>query len=369
MKTIVLKSILCEQAPDISGGANCRLEITVDGIPQAPLRKNLKARITWSLNLTFSFDAVVTVKLWVDEMLGSDQLAGKTSLGAELTPAPALAVFSNAGRFVLTYTVSQGAKALAQPASVEDALLQFQQSTRPGIWPNIPKDALIADLRATTTTATNVDQGRTPLCGPAAVLYMLAKLYPRRYVQICQALYETGQVQARTHLIKPSLTLLNSRVRTDVTLADWLLMCTLRDTENKFFPVEDTSSIFVMGFTKPWEMRGWAFELLGFDTVEYESLIFYGEFEAMKKAQDVIDRGGVAFMMIHSALLGNPKPFISYPDHWIAFTGNLHIDNGIWNRKSGRIQFDCYTWGGTRRIDIDDKAFEDYTWGIVYGIP
>ena len=368
MKTIVLKSLLCEKPHELVSPQNCRLEVSVDGIPQPPLRQSLKERQTWDLNLSFFFDEVVTLKLWDEELLDPNVPVGKTNLGADQS-GQALAVFSAHGRFVLTYTISQGPSGQAQAANVEDALKQFQASTRPGIWPNIPKAALLSDLRATAASATNVDQGNTPLCGPASIIYELARKNPRRYVQICQSLFETGQFQSRAHLVKPSPTLVNSRVRTDVTLADWLLMSTLRDTENVFFPVEDTSSVFVMGFTKPWEMRGWAFDLLGYDTAEYQSLIFYGEFEAMKKAQDVFDKGGSIFMMIQSALLGNPKPFISYPDHWITFAGNLHIDNNVWNRKTGRIQFDCYSWGGIRHVDVLDKDFENYTWGMIFGTP
>jgi len=368
MKRIVLKSILCEKTQDVLGLQKCRLEILVDGAPLPPLRQNLKDRQLWNLNQSFQFDTSVEVRLWDEEILARNILVGKTSLGATSGDA-AQASFTNHGRFTLNYSVAQAGPGQANPASVEDAILQFQNSIQPGVWPNIPKSDLIADIRSTTSSAVNVDQGRTPLCGPAAVIYTLVRQNPRRYVQICQSLYETGQFQTRSHLVKPSATLVNSRVRSDVTLADWMLMSTLRDTENVFFPVEDTASVFVMGFTKPWEMRGWAFDLLNFDNADYQSLIFYGEFEAMKKAQDVINQGGVVFMMIQSAMLGNPRPVISYPDHWIAFLGNLNIDHGVWNRQSGHIQFDCYTWGGTRRVNIDDKSFEDFTWGIVYGSP
>ncbi len=368
MNTLILKTLRCDKENELIGGVKCRLELNLDGIPQPPLRQTLAAGQTWKLNLNVAFDSAVSIKLWSEETLGGQGLIGKT--GPDFGQiGPVQIAFEGQGRFVLTGSISKGPDGQAHAESVEDALLQFQNSTRPGLWPNIPKAALIDDLRATTSKATLVDQGRTPLCGPASILFELARKNPRRYVQICQSLYETGQFQSRTHLVKPSATLMNSRVRSDVTLADWLLMSTLRDTENLFFPVEDTSSIFVMGFTKPWEMRGWTFDLLGYDTAEYQSLIFYGEFEAMKKAQDVVNRGGVVFMMIQSALLGNPKPFISYPDHWITFTGNLNIEDGIWNRQKGHILFDCYTWGGTRTIKSDDKSFEDYTWGLVYGIP
>ena len=76
------------------------------------------------------------------------------------------------------------------------------------------------------------------------------------------------------------------------------------DTENAIFEPDDESGDFVLGFTTPWEMKGWTFEILGYDKAEYESLYCYGEFEAMRRAQRIRSGGGVAFPMIHTAMLG-----------------------------------------------------------------
>lgn len=146
-------------------------------------------------------------------------------------------------------------------------------------------------------------------------------------------------------------------------------MATLRDTENALFPIESTSGDFVMGLTTPWEMKGWTFEILGYDKVDYESTYFYGEFEAMQKAKRSRNQGGVAFLLIHSALLGKPAPAVDYPDHWVSFLGNLFIDEGVWYRHdSGHIKFDCYSWGGKHHVDGGEGLFEDYMWGVVTGV-
>ncbi len=252
--------------------------------------------------------------------------------------------------------------------AVTEAITRFEASSQIGVWPNIRKDELLADMRSKIANPYNVRQGNTPLCGPAAIVFELMARQPSQYVEICQSLYETGQFTARTKEIKPSSTLLNSRLRSDITVADWMLMATLRDTENALFPVEASSGQFVMGFSTPWEMKGWTFELLSFDKVEYESTYFYGEFEAMRRAKDVQNRGGVAFLMIDTAMLGGSEPTVALPNHWVSFLGDLIIDNGVWYRwDSGHIHFKCYSWGSSKTVDLGEGPFEDYMWGLVTG--
>ena len=67
-------------------------------------------------------------------------------------------------------------------------------------------------------------------------------------------------------------------------------------------------------------------------------------------------------------MLGKPEPFVGYPNHWVSFLGNLHIDEGVWYRwDDGHIRFDCYSWGRTLHVNIGEGKFEDYMFGVVTG--
>ena len=48
---------------------------------------------------------------------------------------------------------------------------------------------------------------------------------------------------------------------------------------------------------------------------------FWGEYDAIRKAERVRNAGGVAFLLIDSAMVGNPKPSVAMPNHWISFLG------------------------------------------------
>ena len=250
--------------------------------------------------------------------------------------------------------------------AVEAALTQFEASTTPGVWPYIGKDQLIADMRATIRNPFNVDQGQTAFCGPAAIVFELVLRYPRRYVELCRALYETGKCRGRTKEIRPSGTLLRSGVPNVLSVADWMLMAVFRDAENLLFPVEKTSGPIAQGITTPWEMKGWTSEILGYENVGYTSTYIYGEFDAMKKAQSVHSRGGVAFMMINARMLGQDSLVPSYPDHWVSFVGGLAIEKAAgWDK--GHIRFECYSWGDWHHVDLGEGPFEDHMWGLVTG--
>ncbi len=88
----------------------------------------------------------------------------------------------------------------------------------------------------------------------------------------------------------------------------------------------------------------------------------------MRRANVVRNRGGVAYLMIHTAILDRPDPFIGYPNHWVSFLGNLVIDEGVWwYWDSGNIKFNCYSWGGSEPVNKGEGPFEDYMWGVVTG--
>jgi hypothetical protein len=364
MRKIILETLKCYETEDWTGADECRLEVYADGTLQPYLKKSLNDGQKWYLNKSYKFKNKIEIKLWDEDSPDPDDYLGGNTISTSIASHATVSFKRDDANYKLWYSVVDEPD--ADP--VQEALNQFKNSSKPGIWPYIQKSSLIADIMSVINNAYNVNQGRTPLCGPAAIVFELAARYPAKYIKICQDLYETGQFKARTHTVKPSTTLVKSKVKNGISVADWMLMATLRDTENALFPVSSGSNSFVMGFTTPWEMKGWTFELLGFSNVEYESTYVYGEFDAMKKAKQVRNQGGVAFLMIHSAMLGQSDPAVGYPNHWVSFLGDLVIDEGVWYIwDSGNIKFKCYSWGRIVSVDIGEGPFEDYMWGVVTG--
>jgi hypothetical protein len=256
--------------------------------------------------------------------------------------------------------------------SVASAIAEFEKSNAPSVWPNLDKNQVLTEMKMRLLDAFQVNQGQQPFCGPASILFELVRKQPLRYVQICRSLFETGGFQGRTKRIEASDRLRQSRGRLRMGQADWMVLATWRESENLVFPVEPEAPEIVRniaGMTKSWEMKGWAWEVLGYRNVKYTHTYLFGEVDALNEAARIISAGGVAFALITAqGLLGNNPPPLPYPTHWITLLGNISIRKGLWwKHNSDRISMDVYTWGSKRHIDKDEGPFEAYFWGIVMG--
>lgn len=366
MRQVTLHTLRCRETEDWTGADSCRLEVFADGALQPYLKRNLNNNQTWDLNKPYKFNSKVEIKLWDEDSADPDDFLGSVQIGPNVV-SQALGTFKLDGaNYELRYSVIDIGN---QPNPVDAQLQAFESSQTPGKWPYITKSELLADIKLKIANPFNINQGSTPLCGPASILFELVSRHPEKYVAICRELYETGKFTARTKAVQPSSTLLNSRVRSGISVADWMVMATLRDTENALFPVDSNSGDFVTGLSTPWEMKGWTFEILGYTNVSYESTFIYGEFEAMRQAKKIRDQGGVAFLMIHAAMVGNPAPAVSVPNHWVSYLSNLQIDDGVWYQwDSGHIKFNCYSWGQNKFVNLGEGPFEDYMFGVVTGV-
>jgi hypothetical protein len=253
----------------------------------------------------------------------------------------------------------------------------FEHSTSPGVWAHITKAELIQDIKDTVADPLSVNQSHTPLCGPTAIVYELIardagfglRAQKKRYVQLCRQLWETGHIVARSMDIKPSDDLRNSPLSPEnaLSVADWMLIASLRDAENELEDVEGKVS-GLEGYSFPGAMKTWTFEVLGFDDADWEACWFSGEIDTIKKTQDTWSKGGVAFLNIDSNLLTGKSAGegnligIHLPDHWVAFEGPLFLDDA-----TGMIQFHCYSWGDIKLVSKTQDAFSEYLYGVVLG--
>ncbi|BAY20463.1 hypothetical protein NIES2100_02050 [Calothrix sp. NIES-2100] len=257
--------------------------------------------------------------------------------------------------------------------SIIAALADFEKSNSPSVWANLDKKQVLAEIKIRLNDPFQVNQGGQPFCGPASILFELIRKQPLRYVQICRSLFETGGFAGQTKRIQATERLRRSQGRLRMSQADWMVLATLRESENLIFPVEpDAPDILrnLAGMTKSWEMKGWTQEVLNYRQVKYIHTYIYGETEALNTATQAIASGGVAFALITADGLldtGN-QPFLPYPNHWITILGNISIKRGLlWSKDTGRFSMDVYSWAKKYYIDKGKGHFEDYFWGVVLG--
>jgi hypothetical protein len=258
----------------------------------------------------------------------------------------------------------------ADPAQVPLALAtlaQFEQSSAPSAWPYLEKDILLAELRARVQDPFQVSQGGQPFCGPASVLFDLVRQQPQRYVQICWSLFTTGGFQGHGHFIAASEALRRaSRGDLKMSMVDWMLLATLRDSESDLFPVEPNAPDLIRnlaGMTKSWELKGWVTELLGYKSVKYDHAYLINDASAMTHAATALQAGGVAYALITAeGMLGDRPPLLPFPSHWVTILGNIAV-------QGDPVHFDIYTWSKCLRLTMDPTSFKKYLWATVTATP
>jgi len=293
------------------------------------------------------------------KIIGKDEL-----LGTVIIREPhQVALFTDDANYELYYTLSNNGD--QSICLWEKALEDFKNNNINGVWPHIDKHELIEDMRAIIKDPFKIDQSVTNFCGPACILFELICRQPLRFVQICQKLYEVGKFKARKLELSTSHVLKTSERREELSIANWFVLASLRDTGNHFFHIDEQNATeLIVGLTTPAEMIGWAFEILGYDHNIFAPTAISGEFDIMKSSQKILQEEGVAFMLIESAMIGGPT--VSLPDHWISLLGDVQIkdkeEHGI-----GEIRFECYSWGRKMDISLYEGTFEHYMWGVVSG--
>ncbi len=244
--------------------------------------------------------------------------------------------------------------------SATEAVSAFQAAPAPSplVWPNISKSSMASDVAATVADPNEVNQDGENLCGPAAIVYELAKRSPVRYVDLARALYESGGYRLGDFaVVKPQSNLYGYAVPGWISAADWVVLASLRDSQNGWFDYDPGDSF--EGITTSGDMKKWSRDLLQFNTVEWKSSYSTGEIDAIKKARDWFNAGGVAFLMVNSRMVNSPDPMSDLiPDHWIAYEGGLTIANG-------RVKYNAYTWGNVVQVDVSQSDFEHWMWGVV----
>ena len=291
------------------GRDECRLEIYADGELEHSFRADMNDGVQWPLDTTILFEREVGLRLF-DEDGGlpgdDDDQLGVVTIGAQ-DASGAVAVFDQDGAdYSLTYSVIDRSD-LPATNLVEQELSDFEASATAGAWTNVDKAALIADMRATLADpVSQVDQNSSQFCGPTAIVFELITRLPRRYVRLCRSLFETGSFESRTKTVSASDGLRAASVGQGMSPADWMLIATLRESENAIFGVDpDADGVLggLQGLTTPWEVEGWTEEILLEDTTAISTTFVWGEMDALRYAEQVHAAGGVAFMMIHDVLL------------------------------------------------------------------
>ena len=129
--------------------------------------------------------------------------------------------------------------------------------TTPSQWPKIERIDLGTGLLARIEDPNRIDQAGTPLCGPSAMVRSLAISNPDAYAQAAIDLYSKANARIRALDVKPGNELKRAPVPANTNPADWIMLGSVRDTNNWFLSPAGWFQNNFAGVTLPMTIEKW----------------------------------------------------------------------------------------------------------------
>lgn len=261
------------------------------------------------------------------------------------------------------------------------------------------RNLFIGHLHERIAKPHRINQLYTPLCGPAAFMYCIAKDRPHDYLRYVLDLVTTGTGKLGGLIVTPSAACRNAVIKGKIAPADWVALASLRDSSNKSMQMSSPDSN-AAGITLPGELAEW-FSKTGWFSggVRNYAGLTSKSFEHLLDANQRPNSHVCLF--IRSSIIshtsndasamgvrpnkisgkGTPKTWLGTPDHWVVLNSGMRI-NGLtapapntscYNEAIQKqpINFTMTTWGSdtykaSSRIDkITAAQFVPYYYGYV----
>ena len=209
-------------------------------------------------------------------------------------------------------------------------------------YPHMPRQEVIDGLRDRLADPSKIDQDRTSLCGPAALLYCLAKDKKEAYAQYIVELYHTGKSKIGSLEVEPSEDCRNYKPGKERQIhpVDWVGLASLRDSENDFLDYQSPDDE-AAGITMPGALMGW-FKSAGFTNVTEEcNLVITKDKDTLMKADTRYKEQNNVCLFINAKVFGGQKKAkkkSGTPNHWVVMSSQVSITNN-------EVDVTVYTWG------------------------
>lgn len=227
-------------------------------------------------------------------------------------------------------------------------------------WGAIRRDALADGLIVRINDPKQISSAASQLCGAASVIYSLAQADPSAYAQLAIDLFEKGEGKVKSLTIKPSPDLRKTAVPGGNDPADWIVLASLRDSENWLFTYHGDgrwnipflgSADDAKAIQMPHTVAAW-FTSFGYSDVKnVTNLLFTKDWDDVRDADKLYRSGYKVCLFISANMLytSSQGDASTVPDHWIVMaspvlSSTIHLD------PTATISATVYTWGALRDI-------------------
>ena len=236
---------------------------------------------------------------------------------------------------------------------LDQMLAEFSKKTSKGAFPNINRPEVVDGLkeRLAPDGAVNISQQGSSLCGPASVMFCVARRDPEMYARYVMDLYDKGEAKFGSLTVTPGEICKNYDPK-KIAPVDWIALASLRDSENRYMnyaTVENEAA----GITMPKAVVKW-FRAAGYSQL-YESTQWFG---SMVQNDHEIARAGTArlkgcdvCLFVNMKMLTSMGSLTATPDHWIVLLKPVRLDT-----KKREIALEVYSWGDIIKLPLQGNA-------------
>ncbi len=229
------------------------------------------------------------------------------------------------------------------------------------VWGAIRRDVVADGLIVRINDPKQISSAASQLCGAASVVYNLAQADPSAYARLAIDLYEKGEGKVKSLTIKPSADLRKTAVPGGNDAADWIVLASLRDSENWLFtyhgderwkvPFFGGSADDAKAIQMPHTVAAW-FKSFGYSDVKnVTNLLFTKDWDDVRDADRLYRSGYKVSLFISANMLqaGTQGDASTVPDHWVVMASPI-LSSTIHNDPTATISASVYTWGGVRDV-------------------
>jgi hypothetical protein len=231
---------------------------------------------------------------------------------------------------------------MAAPNDALYLVTQFERRSGGSVWMHITRNDVAFDLRLRIDNPNMIDSSMVNLCGPAVFFRNLAIDDPVTYAKAGIDLYERSSCTIGSLTVSTDFYLWNSSAPRPMTGLDWMMLASLRNSENMMTRYQSASDVFA-AITRPSCLESW-FRAAGYRSVIDEAYIYREKSiqnEAhIRRAEYLRSAGYKLCLFISSNMLKGASQNIGswIPDHWVVVDTPITIDGG-------NIRLDVFSWG------------------------
>lgn len=404
----------CLETEDITGSDDLSLDI----FPDREYENSLKFRLNEGQSKTigskgkFHYKHRISLLLYEHDSVDPDDFLGKITISSRDPGEHKIRFKGDDAKYDLHYKVITK---YHFPETAQEIVEAFRHRTSRPVWTKIQRNEVADQLKERIDTPKLIDQGPSAFCGPAAVLFEMARHMPRRYIQMVIDLYENGSWKSASGTIKAPQDLLREEIyiktydngnKRETPAADWIALTSMRDSANDLFSLDEPDDVDsdIQAFAMTTEVAAWCPQLLGwrntdiytttqfahlgfkmpkltviFDITEFLFGVFSGDaIDGFRVAKKTLNQGGAAMLLINSDLLkhivddsdnpGDPGFFRRLLPNVSTHFVSLY-DNTANISHSNRVTLKLFTWGDTKDIEISEEGFEREMFAYVFTKP